>query len=255
MWSGAVTVAALAVVLIALSMISLPGSRQPSAPVDQLAPTEIAEQSRALYQQALEAERSGDTTRALEMAGSAVKLDPANAEARELLDRVSRQSAPTSPSTPSTATTDTSPTAQSDALFLKAYKPLSRLMPKSAVGFDLGSYAEVDTEVTMSGSPTEGGQPVSVVLWAVHDFGTAAKATKFVSRVKTGAFTKNKATLSVDGVKAYFGTDGIRFATVAFARGRYAFEVIATTVKGAKPVQAKSIALEAARAFPDTPVE
>ena len=34
--------------------------------------------------------------------------------------------------------------------------------------------------------------------------------------------------MSIDGAPGYFGTDGTRYATYVYVRGRYAFEVLVT---------------------------
>ena len=58
--------------------------------------------------------------------------------------------------------------------------------------------------------------------------------------------------MTVGGVPAYFGTDGTQLASIAFTRGRYAFEVV-LTADGASPKTLKALAIKAAEAFPDAP--
>jgi hypothetical protein len=69
--------------------------------------------------------------------------------------------------------------------------------------------------------------------------------------VSKGSFPKDGAVVNVRGTTGYFGTDGMRFASVAFRRGRYVFEVIVTS--SGPPAGVKALAEQAAAAFPASP--
>ena len=56
--------------------------------------------------------------------------------------------------------------------------------------------------------------------------------------------------MSIDGAPGYFGTDGTRYATCVYVRGRYAFEVLVTG-NGKDPKELRTLAQEAAKAFQD----
>ncbi len=89
LWSGAATVVVLAVVLIALGLFGPFGSKKPStqSPVVTSPPVTA---SQTLYQQALQAQSSGDMTRTAELAQAALDADPSNADAKALLAAVKR---------------------------------------------------------------------------------------------------------------------------------------------------------------------
>jgi uncharacterized protein (DUF2252 family) len=110
----------------------------------------------------------------------------------------------------------------------------------------------VDTDAQVSGEPSTRGVRV---IWAVHDRGSAATAAKFISAVSKKSYPKNAQTVSIDGATAYLGTDGGRYATAAYVRGRYVFEVIVSLQEASSSAvaQAVPIARDAAVAFPDTP--
>ena len=91
--------------------------------------------------------------------------------------------------------------------------------------------------------------PTSFGLFTTVDPRRAAQ--KFLDGVSKGLYSKDPAVVTVRGVTGYFGTDGTRFATVAFRRGRYVFEVIVTS--SGPPADAKALAEKAAAAFPAAP--
>ena len=246
--SGAVTVALLALVLIGLGLFGPWRDRSPSQKSSQVGQTVSGA---TLYQQALDAESSGDLTRTAVLAQSAVDADPSNADAKALLLRVN--TARSSGSTPTTTSPAGSRPATNavdpNAAFLKKYKNLASLLPTRQAGYAFDYPAQVGRDISVSGNVLPSKKGLSQIAWSVHDLGKVAAATAFRGKVSERLFSKNSASTSIHGASAYFGTDGTRFATVSFARGRYAFEVI-VTVEGVPPKSFKTIALDAAKAFP-----
>ncbi len=84
----------------------------------------------------------------------------------------------------------------------------------------------------------------------MHYRASKADAQAFVEQTSKSLYPKNGKTVSIDGASAYFGTDGTRFATIVYVRGRYVFEVVLTTLDG-KPSALNNEAGNAAKAFPD----
>jgi len=254
LWSGAATVAVLAVVLIVLGLFGPLRSRPASTP----APTGEASTTvtgQTLYNQALEAQASGETTRAAELAQAALVADPSNAAAQGLLDSLNASSGPgagTEPSEPSAPSTGTAPGSVSDAAFLKKYDDLASLMPTRPIGFSFDRPVQLGSDMTVSGAVVPREPGITKVTWTVHDMKSPSGAASFVTKTSKQLFSKNVASVTIHGVRAHFGTDGTRFATVAFVRGRYAFEVL-VSVEGMSPKAAKAIATKAATAFPATP--
>lgn len=256
LWSGAATVAVLAVVLIVFGLFGPLRSKQPATqtPAGLTSP---ATSSQALYTQALQAQASGDLTRTVQLAQAAVDADPNNAEAKALLV-TARNAAPkpTSTSTPAKPSTPTStvPAVDRDAAFRKKFENLAALMPTATVGFSFDTPLQFKRDITMSGNKVPAGKTVTQMAWAVHDLKTAAAAKSFVSKTSKKLFPKDAGSITIHGTKAYFGTDGTRFATVSFARGRYAFEVL-ITVDGVDPKTVKALATAAGTAFPESPTQ
>jgi len=259
--SAVATVIVLAGVIFGLSALSDPAD--PSGSSVQLS---AADQSARLYGQGIEALESGDETAAASLFQKAVAVDPANSRARDELTKIVEARTPPSSNGGSNGgsnDTDTDdsddpadddePIVDPDEGFTDPVADLGTLLPSAVDGYELGLVTVVDTDANVPGDPVAGG-PTAVVtraLFSVHDFETVDKARAFVNSVSKTAFPENAAEVTVDGVPAYFGTDGVRFSTVSYSRGRYAFEVIVTTDSGA-PGALLDVSVDAASAFPDS---
>lgn len=254
--SSAVTVLVLAGVIFGVSALSDPAESQDTRV--ELSP---GEQSMQLYEQALAALDAGDDDAAQELLQKAITMDPTNSDARNELTSIVESKLPgdsgddPDPSAgegDSGGDTPDSPADPNEG-FLDAVDDLATLLPATAAGYDLGLNTVVGTDANVAGDPTDDG-PKDVVtraLFSVHDFETVEKAQGFVTNVTKSAFPQNGADVTIDGVAGYFGTDGVRFATVAYSRGRFAFEVIITTDSVA-PGALLDVAVDAATAFPDS---
>lgn len=214
------------------------------------------DESSRLYDQGLAALESGDASAAAEFFARALAVDPTNSRAREQLDQIGVDTPPATepdddPEPPSDEPT-APPVTDPDAGFTDPVDDLTVLLPKTVAGYSLGLANALGADATVAGEPTPTG-PANIrsVLFSVHDFEDNDKADDFVASTTLSAFPENGADVTVGGVPGYFGTDGERFAAVAFARGRYAFEVIITTDSGA-PGTLMDAALLAAEAFPDS---
>jgi hypothetical protein len=252
LWSGAATVAVLAVVLIVLGLFGPFASKKPSTQNPAVTNPQVTP-SQALYQQAVEAQASGDTVRAAALAQEALDADPGNAQARALV-AATKQPTPAPNVTPTVpdGSGTTTPAADPDAAFRKKYENLASLIPTIQPGITLDYPAQLERDITISGNLAPPSKSISQVSWAVHDLKTTAAAKAFVTKTSKTSFPKNPATVTIHGTNGYFGTDGTRFATVSFARGRYAFEVLVTT-NGVAPKTVKAAAIRAAEAFPESP--
>lgn len=252
------TIVVLAGVILGVSALSAPKSTETATM--QLT---TAQESELAYQKGLTALRSGDTTAAVEALEKAVLLDPTNEGARQALARAqSTAVASSNPDTddatdPDGSSSDPKPKPKpepkpepEDPAFNKPVKDLKGLLPEEAEGFALGSATATEADATVSGTPNNPMTVTSRSLWTVHDRKTPDGAAKFVKSVSKSLYAKDAAAPSIDGAKAYFGTDGTRFATVVYVRGRYVFEVVLTSLEGS-PAQLKAEAEAASRAFPD----
>jgi len=254
--NGAITVAVLAVVLIVLGMMGpLFKSHKTPPPATTLSQTNA--ESNALYGQALAAQQSGDLNRAADLAGAAVAADPNNAEAKKLLTTLRSGSSGSSGGSSgsggtSTPNTTTSPTAQS--VYTTKIKDLTSVLPTTFPDYDLMGTMQVKRDASVTGQPTVSNGVVANLSWTVHDRSTTSSAKSFVSKTSKSAYSHDGATVTAGGTKAYFGTDGTKFATIVFTRGRYVFEVILTSARNS-PADTKDAAIRAANAFPALPVQ
>lgn len=206
------------------------------------------------YDQAVKAAQSGDTTAAKVLARKAVSADPSNEKARQLVSRLDRSAAPTLTGNSSNnggggshEGTSTSP----DTGFTTHISDLTPLLPTAFDGFSLDPVAKTDTDVSVSARAKSAAMPASHVVWAIHDMGTPAAAKGFLTHTSRNLYPSHPATVNVDGVQGYFGSDGSRFATVAYVRGRYVFEVLLSAT-GPDPDALQSLTVSAAQRFGDS---
>lgn len=270
------------VVLLALVMFGVSALTQPSRDDDVTSP-DLAlseDQGQELFDSAMEALDLGDVPGAIGLLQRALVVDPSNMPARRELERLIAADGRTSPNNSggtSIDVTEPSPTGTSptpgggtsspddpptqgggapppsdrDAGFLDPVDDLRDLLPSSVPGYELGLPVLLGDDVSVTGDPVESGPQgrVTRALFAVHDRGSPEAADAFIRDVMKVAFPSDSMNVEIGGVPAYFGTDGTRFAAIAYKRGRYVFEVVVTS-SGARPASLKDDVIDAARAFP-----
>lgn len=241
--SGVITVVVLAAVILGLWAFSSPKKSTP--PTIQLNP---AQQSAQLLAQGKKALSQNDTSTAVSLFEKAVEVDPANEGAKQALAAAEATSSSTTGTTGKKTPAKSTP-ASSDVWLKKL--DTDKLLPTAFPDYSIGSKETVGTDTQVTGTPAKPNPTVTSIVWAIHDQGSASDATKFVTNVSKKLYTKDVSNPSINGVAAHFGTDGQRFATVSFVRGRYVFEVIITSNRS--PVSDKALAVQAAEAFGTTP--
>lgn len=186
------------------------------------------------YRAGLAALASGDTTAAIELLGTAA--DAGNPAARTKLAEVEAAT----PKPPSVIASDT---------YVAAVADVSVFLPTDVPGYAMAEVETSTASAIVSAEPNTSGPEgvVSRVVFAVYDKRSAARAAGWVSDFPK-AYAHDAGAVTVGDVSARFGTDGENLASVAFARGRYAFEVVATTVSG-DPKTLRSLVLSAASSF------
>ncbi len=209
-------------------------------------------QSQTLYQQAVQAQASGDTTRAVVLLGSAVKANPSNTQAKTLLAKITPK--PVAVVKPPAGGAASSPATSStgDALYAGAVADVSSLLPKAVKGYAVAGLipadaADVEAPYEPSKDTSYAGK-VPLMVIGVHDFGSPAAASAFVDGAGK-AYPKDVASVKVGRLVGKYGHDGRRLASVSFARGRFAFEVTLTTSDG-DPAAYKSEVLRIAALIP-----
>jgi len=221
-------------------------------------PDEPAAPAQTYAADAAEALRSGDETLALELATKALAADPRDATAQSVADDVARRRAARSQSSDTVVrqspdeTTSGDDVASDDGAFLKAIDDLSVLLPSSLPGYGLGAPVVLGGSASLSGSSADSEATVTRVVWSINDAESAEKAQDFVKKTSRELYGSDSADVTVDGATGYFGTDGTRFATVVYTRGRYVFEVVASG-SSADPMEFRQVALDAAASFKDAP--
>jgi hypothetical protein len=257
----AVGVVALAVVVLVSASLSTP-SREQSPEVKAVAQQM---ESESLTDRGITALSANDTATAETLLQRAVALNPQNKRATIALAQL-RQSTTTASNGGASGTSGTSggtgsnggstggsnsnPSKPTPGPFDKQVD-ISKLLPVAASGFTMYQPQVTGAEAQISGEPATKGVRV---IWAVHDRGSVSAAAKFITAVSKRAYAKDAQSASIDGASAYLGTDGTRYATAVYVRGRYVFEVLVSLATPSADIkQALPIARDAAVAFPDTP--
>jgi hypothetical protein len=257
----AVGVFALALMVLVSSAVSKPKNTQ--SPEVKAVAQEM--ESNSLTDQGVAALSANDTATAETLLRRAVALNPQNKRAVVALTQI-RQSTNTASNGGSSGNTGSNagsgsngsstggsgsdPSKPAPGPFDKQVD-ISKLLPAGAAGYTMYPQQVSGTEAQISGDPATKGVRV---IWAVHDRGSAASAAKFISTVSKRVYAKDSRTASIDGATAYLGTDGARYATAVYVRGRYVFEVIVSLASPSATIkQALPLAQEAAAAFPDSP--
>ena len=254
-----ITLLVLVVAVVAGSLFAQ--SRRPPMPTTIQLST--AQQGDAAYQEALDALSKEDTGTAITLLERAVALSPGNAAAQSKLAALKKSYSATTAVTPGSGTTPTStPTSTPTTTPTTTPKPsgpdpflgdidLKKLLPTSLDGFKLGYAQVVSPDAILDAAPTSLDSSAQSVSWAIHDRKTESAAQAFVDNVSKNLYEQDAVVVNVRGTTAYFGTDGTRLATVAFRRGRYAYEVIVASQ--GLTVGTRALAERAAAAFPATP--
>ncbi len=255
---GAVLGAVITVVLATAVILGVsalgPSSTDPAN--DTLSDAHIA--SLDLLTEAERAEAAGDTQGAIELLENALIANPENSEASDLLTRLKMEQedpvAPTDSGAPDNSTPAKDPAPPVDDPnegFTEPVDDLSVLMPDAVEKWRMDPVFSTQRDADASGDPTfEIEDLASRIIVSVHDRGSVEDARDFIENTSKNAYGDRGKTVTVDGVPAYFGTNGSAFATCAYARGRYVFEIIMTSANGA-PVMLEELAINAASAFPD----
>lgn len=260
----ATVVAALAILMLALGALAL----GPGTDDDKLTPIVLSD-----YDRALDSLKSGDATSAVELLQAHLGAEPDDAVAADLLDRLQEQTGAASVastdggngSTTGEATGDNGedPGENGDDPGDTAADPeeswdsevadITRLLPLVVQGLAPGSVvSDQNADAILTFDPIGGSYPtVNRVLYAVHDLKTADNAALYIEQTSRVLYADDGEDVEIDGASGYFGTNSATLATVAYARGRYVFEIIVTA--SSAPEELRFPAAEMAAAFPDSP--
>lgn len=249
-------------VVVALAIVMAVAGALSSAPKDEpvarIEPAQVTD-----FDRALELAQTGETTEALEAVERHLATNAGDDRASRLRDDLRRRLTLTA-DTPSAdpgvdpgpnvnppPTPDVTPDPGTD--WNAPVSDLAILMPSYIEGLVGGSPNRDKTDFVLPYDPLPTGPYADTmlrVLVQVHDRGTAAAAAAFRDEVSKVVYPVDAATVTVDGVSGYFGTDGASLATVSYVRGRFVFEVVITAVES--PAALRTAAVNIARSFPDS---
>ncbi len=246
-----ILVAIAAVIGLALLIFGVSALSSSKKSTDTVATTnQLSAEAQAdlLAQRAVAAESANDTGTARSLAESALKLNAANQTAVAVVNRLNEAdpgntSADTKPDPGATTTADT---------WSKSIKNMASVLPTAIAGWTAGDIVSQKGDAQVTFTPdaegSDGGSAIRATF-AVHDRGSAAKASTFVKSVDKKVYPGDGATMKFGSQSGYFGTDGARLAVAAFARGRYAFEVVVYSQEGIKPSTLRPLAAKLAAAW------
>jgi hypothetical protein len=201
-----------------------------------------------LYREAITAQQSGDATRAIDLLQQAAARGSSQAMQKLEGMNVTPTSEISSPSPKPQVPSSPKPTDLS-AGFSDPVADVSKLLPFAVAGYSAGTVESSTLGALLPLEPTNKGPAgVSRVVLTVIDEGSAKGAQSYVDGLSK-AYAKDYRKVNVGVVSARFATDGQSLASVAFARGRFAFEAVVTVPNG-NPVSVEQIAVDAAKSFP-----
>lgn len=245
LWRRAVMTAAgvlgLAAVIFGVAAVSEPAKRTP--PVTGLSAAEEADRLAADAAEALSAE---DTSTAVRLAEQALAADSSNRTAQRV--RAAAGEPQSDPDTP-----NASPADAPDP-YAAVVTDASKLLPLKMRDWVRGREVVQAGEALVTFEPRVGGDDFDAavrVLILSHDRGSSTGARRFVADVTKVAFPHaGKAVKVGDIPDGYAGQDVSQQVVVAFARGRYAFELIVTPQPGSDPKKTAKLALDLAARHP-----
>lgn len=246
-WWTAGTVVVLAAVILVVAAISAP---KKSTPETRKPTPEI--QAESLAKQAETALSNGETSTAVALAQQALETDNTNATAKKVVEQLDAAKPEQASNGDEGPSEEPSPTVKDDA-YAKAVGDMTTLLPVSISGWSKGTVVKQKSEALVTFEPNRENPAARTAVRALviaHDRGTSAKANDFIAKVDKRVYTKDRASVDVGSVNAYFASDGARLAVVAFPRGRYAFEVILTAQPRVKPGTLKDVAVLIAKTLP-----
>lgn len=202
-----------------------------------------------LYDEAQAALKAGDLKTAEAKLTQVVASNATYRQAQTQLDEIKAGKKPT----PDTGGTDTgggttTPPKPSTAPTSTASGALTSWIPDALSGWT----AQKPTVDLLSASreylPSGGSRAVNLVI-AAEQYSSATDAKAALDRQVKRVYTKNAAMLTVNGHSAYFGTDGTRFAVLAFTAGPIMVALEADAKSGA-PKDLRATLESAAKQLP-----
>lgn len=232
---GFLGVLVLAAVILVGAGLSSP-KRSPQRPAASV--TGQADRGNRLYEDAMAALRSGDSTRGVELLRQAASLVPTDVRVRRALATAEASAKVSSTSAPDgdpAAPRPPSGNASSPATAPPPPRDSRALLPPALTEYVLGAVSQDGGELAVSLDPKPRSAVSGLVshgVLAVHTFRDERASSHFVSSVIRASFPRSARDTSVGAIPAYFGTDGRRVAGLSFAWGRFAVDILLTAENG-----------------------
>lgn len=217
--------------------IRVPADQAASYHVTTITRPDTQAQIVALYAEAQKAIAGGDLTTAKAKLDQLLKLTTDYRSAKAQSDAIKAGKKVTADTTAPKTTKPTPPPPSGEPTAVAG--SLLQWVPDKVTGFSAGKPSVDSLSVSREYTPASGSSAQSLVIVA-EQFRTAADAKSALTSEVKNRYPKNAATLTVHGHSAYFGTDGRRFATIAFVSGSVMVAAEASPDSGA-PSQLKSL--------------
>lgn len=247
---GAAAVLVLAAVIFGVAAVSEPARRRTGPVTSPTGESTALEATERTAKSAAQALASGETTRALDLAKKALAEDPDNTTAKRVI-------ASTQQPAKSAGDTKEDPDGAAPAgagAYASQVTDSTKLLPAVVRDWRRGRELIDKTEALVTFEPepaTDDADEAVRVLITSHDRGSEQKASAFIEQVSKKAYATAGKSVTVGVVPdGYSGADVSGQVVVAFARGRYAFEVVLAPVQGASFNDSRALALDIARRIP-----
>jgi len=205
------------------------------------------------YAEAQAALAAGDTKTAAIKLAQVLAIDPTYRQAKQQADSIAKGGKPGADSSPAPST---NPTGTTPVVPVVPDKPgeapgtvgsLGKWTPDTITGFVAGPPMSDPLSVSREYAPS-GSSPAKALTIVAEQFRTSADAKGALDRQVKRAYTKDAATLKINGRDAYFGTDGQRFAVLGFTDGAVMVAMELTAAKS--PEDLRSLAQKVASQLP-----
>jgi len=203
-----------------------------------------------LYQDAQKAIATGDIQTAQAKLAEVVAADPAYRKAKSQLADIDSKREPVvdkdDTSKPAPDTTNTKP---DNGEMATPAASLLKWAPDSLDGYKAAKPVLDPLNIAREYAPISGGRITSFVIVAEQSRTAASAQQALASQVKQ-RYPSDDDALTVNGHKAYFGTDGRRYAVLGFTDGTVMVALEMTTSSGDSPKSLKSALVDAAKQLP-----
>jgi hypothetical protein len=203
----------------------------------------------ALYREAQDAIAAGDLATAKKKLEAVIALDAGFAQAGAQLGIIASGGTPKADSAPVPSGTTTSTPKPGDGTTGNPAESLLAWAPDAISGYTASKPTIDPLSIARQYVPASDAKPVTFVI-VVEQFRNNAGAKVGLKEQVTSRYTRNKATLTVNGRSVYYGTDGRRYAAIGFVDGSVMVALEMSAAMGESPNGLKSSLEKALKELP-----